>query len=414
MRKVGGYDDKHNTQTLNLTTKLGSGKFCKVYKSKDLVSKLVTPDTEVAIKVYKTDTGNVDYYLNEIKMLALLDDHRSTSYHIIDNTKSKTKGKKRGQQSPQTTNHNNHIVSWLSTWVYIELASIDNVQIPLIYPCIAYKLYDQTLKDLLEKQIKDEEYGFHINMVKDIMRDVLTGLSYIHSKKVIHLDLKPDNILCKIVDGKQSYYICDFGSAQLEGDDNRESGTLYYLSPESVLETKLTTSTDIWSLMVMFFRLVFGVYLFDVDKEDGLYYSAVSIGDSKVSETANDESLIEASDHQTSIDELSSSVSSTNASSTETASESDEDLYRLIHYHEKILGEYTQDMTSGSPWYDAASRVPHTSDINIGLEAFIDINFDSLQEDYKKRLVSFMMAGLCYQPSQRLLATKLLTMINKL
>ena len=44
--------------------------------------------------------------------------------------------------------------------------------------------------------------------IKDIFVDVVIGLEYIHSKNIIHRDIKLDNIL---IDEYENYKICDFG-----------------------------------------------------------------------------------------------------------------------------------------------------------------------------------------------------------
>ena len=60
--------------------------------------------------------------------------------------------------------------------------------------------------DLLKKIANG--YVLKENEIKDIFVDVVIGLEYIHSKNIIHRDIKLDNIL---IDEYENYKICDFG-----------------------------------------------------------------------------------------------------------------------------------------------------------------------------------------------------------
>jgi hypothetical protein len=87
-----------------------------------------------------------------------------------------------------------------------------------------------------------------------ILRDVVEGIRYIHSKRIVHCDLKTGNVMFG-QDGKAK--IGDFGTAKRlpqEGDKlYAMAGTLQYMSPECMgadPETKVgfDFSADIWSL----------------------------------------------------------------------------------------------------------------------------------------------------------------------
>jgi serine/threonine protein kinase len=48
--------------------------------------------------------------------------------------------------------------------------------------------------------------------IRNYMRQILTGMAYVHKQGVCHRNLKPENIL---MNGKGVVKICDFGSAKV-------------------------------------------------------------------------------------------------------------------------------------------------------------------------------------------------------
>merc|ERR1719215_1740853 len=104
----------------------------------------------------------------------------------------------------------------------------------------------------------------------------MMGVSHMHSKGIVHNDLKPDNILVLHgFDPRQpnrvpTVVINDFGCATLSRDSFFKSGDPRYQSPESwqVMQkimndedgnwTKLTPKADVWSMAVTLYELVSG------------------------------------------------------------------------------------------------------------------------------------------------------------
>ena len=85
--------------------------------------------------------------------------------------------------------------------------------------------------------------------ISALMYSVLNGLDYLHSNKMIHRDIKADNIL---LDDNGNAKIADFGvSAKLlstYGSKDSVIGTPFWMSPEILSGSKYTSKTDIWSL----------------------------------------------------------------------------------------------------------------------------------------------------------------------
>jgi len=95
-----------------------------------------------------------------------------------------------------------------------------------------------------------------------LMRTVAEAVGYAHSLGVLHLDLKPANVL---LDETGQPYVADFGLARrlenaLAVDNDEISGTPAYMAPEQaqVRANKLTAATDIWGLGAILYQLLTG------------------------------------------------------------------------------------------------------------------------------------------------------------
>ncbi|XP_067107338.1 striated muscle preferentially expressed protein kinase isoform X1 [Osmerus mordax] len=114
-------------------------------------------------------------------------------------------------------------------------------------------------EELLERFIKKS--NVMESDVRSCMRQLLEGLDYLHRQHVIHLDIKPDNILMADPHGDQ-IRICDFGNAvQLTPDEAQycKYGTPEFVAPEIVNQTPVSMATDIWPIGVITYLCVTGV-----------------------------------------------------------------------------------------------------------------------------------------------------------
>jgi tRNA A-37 threonylcarbamoyl transferase component Bud32 len=107
--------------------------------------------------------------------------------------------------------------------------------------------------------------------VSALLTPLLTALSYLHSRGVVHHDIKPENI---IVDYSQNALkLTDFGSAKfsLKSLEGAYGGTLNYMAPEVLLNMRgarnvCDKAVDVWSIGVLTYLLISGVHPFDSGK----------------------------------------------------------------------------------------------------------------------------------------------------
>ncbi|KAI7743252.1 hypothetical protein M8C21_030859 [Ambrosia artemisiifolia] len=110
-----------------------------------------------------------------------------------------------------------------------------------------------TLKKYL---IRNSRKKLSFKIVVQLALDLARGLSYLHSKKIVHRDVKTENML---LDSNRTLKIADFGVARVEAQNPRdmtgETGTLGYMAPEVLDGKPYNRKCDVYS---------FGICLWEV------------------------------------------------------------------------------------------------------------------------------------------------------
>ena len=93
----------------------------------------------------------------------------------------------------------------------------------------------------------------------DLLQQTLQALAYLHRRRILHRDVKPENVL---VDG-DSVRVLDFGLATGQEQDASSGGTLAYLAPEVLDGYVATEKSDLYAVGVIAYEIFAGQYPFD-------------------------------------------------------------------------------------------------------------------------------------------------------
>ncbi|CAN1131882.1 Serine/threonine-protein kinase STY13 [Linum perenne] len=129
-----------------------------------------------------------------------------------------------------------------------------NNSIPSRACCVVVEyLPGGTLKKFL---IRNRRKKLAFKVVIQLALDLSRGLNYLHSKKIVHRDVKTENML---LDSQRTLKIADFGVARVEAQNPRdmtgETGTLGYMAPEVLDGKPYNRKCDVYS---------FGICLWEI------------------------------------------------------------------------------------------------------------------------------------------------------
>ncbi|KAJ3664635.1 hypothetical protein Zmor_000188 [Zophobas morio] len=114
--------------------------------------------------------------------------------------------------------------------------------------------------ELFERVI-DDDFVLTEKACTVFMRQICEGIDFIHKQRILHLDMKPENILCLTRTGNR-IKIIDFGLARRFDPDKKLQvlfGTPEFVAPEVVNFDRIGFGTDMWSVGVICYVLLSGL-----------------------------------------------------------------------------------------------------------------------------------------------------------
>lgn len=219
----------HIAYRFQVIRNLGKGTYGQVYESYDHKE-----NTSVAIKIIKNTKRFNSQAHTEIKILKLLTENDKNDANSIMKLK-------------ECFLFRNHI-------------------------CIVTELLDMNLYEALKS---NNFSSLPLVVVKNIAIQILMALKYLKKMKVIHCDVKPENILF-IGPGHSTVKLIDFGSScQVSEKLFTYIQSRFYRAPEIILGLPYDCSIDMWSFGCVLAEIVVGRPLFLADTEQELLYKIV-------------------------------------------------------------------------------------------------------------------------------------------
>lgn len=132
------------------------------------------------------------------------------------------------------------------------------------HTCITFELLSLNLYELTRK---NKFAGFSVHLVRRFAYSILKCLEALNENRIIHCDLKPENVLLK-QQSRSGIKVIDFGSSCFENEKiHSYIQSRFYRSPETILGAKYGMPIDMWSLGCILAELVTGVPLLPGEDE---------------------------------------------------------------------------------------------------------------------------------------------------
>lgn len=130
--------------------------------------------------------------------------------------------------------------------------------------CITFELLGMNLYELIKK---NNFQGFSLPLIRRIAHALLKCLVVLHKERIIHCDMKPENILIR-QKGQSSIKVIDFGSSCYEHQRvYTYIQSRFYRSPEVILGHQYSMAIDMWSFGCILSELYTGYPLFPGENE---------------------------------------------------------------------------------------------------------------------------------------------------
>jgi serine/threonine protein kinase len=221
------HDTNHFENTYNIKDVLGHGSFGTVFACTNRIEKADCAVKRISIKDGITESGGLskrlENTLEEVEILVQLRHKNVVQYYTS-------------------------FLQWRK----------DVPKAPNLY--VQMELMRMSLSDFLRGRYRRRHYNLDDNSVDgrqalQMFLGLMDGLSHIHDRSFVHLDLKPDNVL---IDDEGTVKIADFGLSQylVDGETISKGGTRAYSSPEQLAQSLCSAKSDVYSAAFMLAELM--------------------------------------------------------------------------------------------------------------------------------------------------------------
>lgn len=115
-------------------------------------------------------------------------------------------------------------------------------------------------------QIMGEDGRIAIHWSLLYATQIASALAYVHQQNIIHQDIKAANVFIR----NNAAYLGDFGVAVSVNQRGPAAGSPYYMAPEVYTSNETSFASDVYSLAVLIYELLYGTRPFDGDSIDAL------------------------------------------------------------------------------------------------------------------------------------------------
>ncbi|KAJ6231530.1 serine/threonine-protein kinase fhke-related [Anaeramoeba flamelloides] len=119
-----------------------------------------------------------------------------------------------------------------------------------------------------------DKHKYQEDEARELFKNILETIKFLHDKGYVHRDLKPDNILLLNKESDTDIKLCDFGFARLipeSGEISTKVGTINYRAPETLTVGSFGKECDLWSCGVILYILLSGLMPFHQKRKTPLH-----------------------------------------------------------------------------------------------------------------------------------------------
>ncbi|GJN25801.1 hypothetical protein PR202_gb13678 [Eleusine coracana subsp. coracana] len=152
-----------------------------------------------------------------------------------------------------------NVVKYLGYCMDVTTRSVEYNGQNILAECHTYLLVLEYLPNGSLQDIINEERRVEWPFCYRVIQEIAQGVHYLHEQRVIHSDLKPDNIR---FDTRMNPVITDFGiSTILPPDDDeiildRRNGTIGYMAPEMFIDYRLSKKADVFAFGICLLKTI--------------------------------------------------------------------------------------------------------------------------------------------------------------